>query len=124
MPDDVEVLETAIDLLPELRASAIALRQARRIGLTYPIEDPKTLAKLLDKGAMKEAGYSINFADIISLLPPEYFPISDEGELIGRTYAAFVRCREGLSEASRADDRSLQQLRLLASRAGSARKDG
>lgn len=92
-PDDFEAMDVALSLIPELRLVALAIRRARRTGLTYPLTSPDQLKQLLGgKRKLVAAGHHIDAKSIRRYLIADDFPIENEGELASIVYIALNRC--------------------------------
>jgi hypothetical protein len=100
--DDFEVLDLALQLIPELRLCALALKRARAAKLQYPIESVDALTGLLPNERFVGAGHHITSRDMRHYLPAEFFPIAHEGELVSRLYLALTRCKHELTLAASA----------------------
>jgi hypothetical protein len=92
-PADFEVVDLVLGQVPELRICAMALKRARAKHLKYPVKDAAALAGLLENGRFVGGGHAFVEKDIGTFMPPEFFPIHDEGEFVSRMYIALVRCR-------------------------------
>jgi hypothetical protein len=94
-PEDVDILDLVLHLRPELRICAEAVRQARLVGLEYPVTSVDDIFEMwrTDLGP-RFPGVPVAIArdDVRQLFPPEVFPINDEAELIVRTNFAIHRC--------------------------------
>ena len=88
-PDDVEVLQNALDLIPDLPAVAYAAKLARA-RLRFPVKSHDELRGIF-------AGRpSIRFRDRVAavkhvdrFLPREFFPIASERDLMCKLLVAF-----------------------------------
>jgi hypothetical protein len=102
--DDFEILDLTLYLVPELRVCALALKMARAVGIRYPIENPDEIVDLVDEDAgFAGGGYEFSRAVARVYLPPEYFPIEHEGELISRVFLALMRARNEAAQAAHAE---------------------
>jgi hypothetical protein len=93
-PDDFDILNMTLDLVPELRICAETVKRARRIGLRFPVRRPEALFDLLEGEVFEGESHRITKKDISRYMPPGFFPIDNENELIGRVYVALVRCNQ------------------------------
>ena len=91
--DDIDILDLALMRNPELRVCAWAVKQARATGLKYPVLGPTGLFSLHPSEEVAVAGHRITRDAVIRHMPPEFFPITNEAELIDRVHIALVRCR-------------------------------
>jgi hypothetical protein len=98
-PKDFEVLDLALNVDPELRLSALAVKRARQAGLKYPVTGADDLAALFDRSGFRGGGHTIVPADAAKYMPAEFFPIAHEGELVSRIYIALRRCNHEASLA-------------------------
>jgi hypothetical protein len=92
-PSDFEVVDLVLGQIPELRICAFALKRARATKLQFPIAEAKTLFPLLEKRQFEGGGHEFGTKDIATFMPPEFFPILDEGEFVSRMYVALLRCK-------------------------------
>jgi hypothetical protein len=94
-PEDFDILDLTLSLMPELRICAAAVKRARSAKLRYPISSPDQLNALLDNGKhASSGGHEIKAEDIPKYMPKEFFPIEHEGALISRIYIALIRCNQ------------------------------
>ena len=115
-PDDLEVMDIALDQIPELRICAAILKTARASKLKYPVKSKEALTGLLPQKAVAAEGHRITPDLIDRYLRNEYLPIKNERELVARCYLAFVACREDISWAARAPEHApalLKEYQLL-----------
>lgn len=91
---DREILVKIIDIIPELRICAEAAMRARAANVQYPIEDHKSLSKLLKEEVYESDGHTITRPQIRELMTSELFPIDDEEDLVRKVYMGLLRCRE------------------------------
>ncbi len=101
--EDFDVIRQVLDVVPELKISALAIKRIRSAKLKYPIETPKVLQKLLEKEEVLE-GHHISRNTIDLFMTKELFPINDERELASRTYLCLIRCKEAMAWAAQAPD--------------------
>ena len=101
-PGDFEVMDLALDHIPELRLCAGIVKAAKSAKLPYPVKSREALVKLLPKKKIFVEGHHIRAALIERYMPGEYFPIANEKELIARCYLALMRCKEDMVWAARA----------------------
>jgi hypothetical protein len=116
-PDDFEIMDLALDHIPELRLCAGIVKTARRAQLQYPVKSSKALQALLPKKSMFVEGHHLHAALIERYMPTAYFPITNERELIARCYIALMRCREDISWAARAPSYASSLLKQYSSAA-------
>jgi hypothetical protein len=93
LPSDFEVVDLVLGLIPELRVCAVALKRARAAGLKFPVTNPQGLFALFDGKIFTGAGHRFDTSDVSRCMPPEFFPIASEGELVSRIYIALIRCK-------------------------------
>src|SRR3712207_3199602 len=99
---DFELLDLVLDLIPELRICALALKRARTKQVTYPLKSHREIIELLQEKELLVEGHRITGSHIERYMTEELFPITDERELISRVYLALCRCNEELAWAARA----------------------
>jgi hypothetical protein len=111
-PDDFEILDLTVGLMPELRICAQAVKMARAAGIRYPIDGPDEIVDVVDEHTgFVGGGYEFSRERARVFLSPDLFPIEHEGELISRVFLALMRARrEGalaadLFESARAAER-------------------
>jgi hypothetical protein len=98
--DDVDVLDLTLNLIPELRICALAVKRARARGVPYPINDHEAIVSLLPRKVFYAAGHRISSAAIQAYVPASFFPIHTEAELQQRIYIALLRCKADTSLVS------------------------
>jgi len=91
--EDAEILDLVLNIRPELRVCAEAVRQARRVGLQYPITSVAGFLQGLGPRPFPGIAVEIKDDDIRRLFPAEWFPIDDEVDLVMRIYLAIQRCQ-------------------------------
>jgi hypothetical protein len=89
---DLDLVELALCVHPELRIVVLIGQQARARGLRYPIEDVEELAALAGDERMELGEHVVDADSIRHAVPPEWFPISHEGELLTVVHRALLRC--------------------------------
>jgi hypothetical protein len=99
--EDADILDLVLHVQPELRICAEAVRQARQVGLQYPILSADVfLQRLVDRaGRFPGTATDVTAEAINRLFPAEWFPINDEIDLITRTHLAVQRCNQELMES-------------------------
>ena len=110
---DFEIVDLVLGQIPELRICAIALKRFRALKLKFPVKSQKSLNVLIGNKSFKGGGHIIGTKDIARYMPSEFFPISDEGELVSRVYIALIRCKHEAAmkvNASRYDPKNQEQL--------------
>jgi hypothetical protein len=87
--DDVELLASVIEVIPNLTEVAHATKLVRT-QLTYPIDNRASLMELFaGKKSMRLGQRSITLTQIERFLPENFFPIESERDLICRLLIAF-----------------------------------
>ncbi len=99
-PGDFEVLDLVLHLIPELRICGLAVKQARAAKVKYPITKVDEVVRLLESKTLEVAGHLITEKDVRVYLPPEFFPIEHEGDLVSKTYIGLLRCNRDVQLAS------------------------
>jgi hypothetical protein len=112
--DDFKVLDLVLDIVPELRICALAVKRSRETGIEYPLQSPEHLSKLLFEGELVVEGHRITNALIGRYMSAEMFPIANEEELASRAYVALCRCNEDTAWAARAPDYAAELLKDFA----------
>lgn len=101
--NDVDLLEEAVNLLPEIRLCALALKQSRRLKVAYPIKNHKGLNELLDgEKIIKKGRHSFSPPHIKHYVTKEQFPINNEADLASAVYLGLCRCNEDMKWAAKA----------------------
>jgi hypothetical protein len=112
--EDFEVLDLALDQVPELRICAGIVKAARASKLRYPVKSHSELERLLPAKEVVVEGHLLRSGLITRYMPKEFYPIHDERELITRCYIGLIRCREDLAWAARAPAYATSLLKELA----------
>jgi hypothetical protein len=102
--DDFDVVVQVIDIIPELKICALALKRARTLKIEYPIRSVEGILKLLQEKEVLEEGHIITPKHIKHYMTEDQFPINDEHELALHVYLSLCRCNEDLAWASQAPD--------------------
>lgn len=97
-PEDVEVLDLALSVVPDLRICALALKQARARRMAYPVKSADDLIAHLDDGRLVAGRHVIDAQEIRAYLHPGFFPIEHEGALLSAVYAGL--CRQRIEQAA------------------------
>lgn len=92
-PDDIDILDLALIRNPELRICAWIVKRARMTGLKYPVLGPQGLFSLYSSEEVVIAGHRLSRDDVTRLMPPEFFPITNEEALMDRAHIAFIKCQ-------------------------------
>jgi hypothetical protein len=92
-PEDFEVLELSLALIPEVRVCAQVLKWAREANLKYPVMSPAGLTTAMRRKTFTGGGHTLDAKGILTFMTSEYFPINDEGDLLSRSYMALLRCK-------------------------------
>lgn len=93
-PDDFDVVALALDVVPDLRICALALKHARAKKVRYPVKSLADLLSYLDKGRLVAGEHVIDVEEIKAYMHEGFFPIEHEGVLLSRVYAALGRHRQ------------------------------
>jgi hypothetical protein len=91
--EDLDLLDVVLGLAPELRCTVLIGQEARKRGLSYPVESVNQLVDLLDGTALTVDNYQLDARTLRKFVPPERFPIQHEVELMALIHMALVRCR-------------------------------
>jgi len=106
---DFEILELTISLIPDLRICALALKEARRVKLRYPIKSVDELLRHLKKGQFVAGNHIIDSDEIRTYMPKEFFPVEHEGEFLSKLYAALGRQRNEMALLSAVDPKIVEK---------------
>lgn len=90
---DLKLLESVLELVPDLDIVAYAAKLARD-RVKYPVQDHAGFLPLFGKG--KSAQFKdrqITFEDVERFLPKDFFPIASERDLLCKLLIAFQRGR-------------------------------
>lgn len=99
-PEDFEILDLTLHLIPDLRICAFLLKEAQTKGVHYPIKSVDELLNHLEKGQLVAGHHIIDADEIRTYMPKEYFPIEHEGELLSKVFTALGRQRNEMSTLS------------------------
>src|SRR5687768_325714 len=69
-PEDFEVMDLVLHLLPELRICVLAAKRARQDKVKYPIKKVEDIVKLLHGKKFSGGGHRITEKEIRRFLPP------------------------------------------------------
>lgn len=114
-PQDFEVMDAALNHIPELRICTGIARHARQAKLRYPVKSTEALIKLLPKRDVYVEGHHLKAPLIERYMAKEYFPIANERELISRCYLALMRCKDDMAWAARAPSYATRLLKEFSS---------
>jgi hypothetical protein len=89
---DLELVDSVLCLVPELRAVVRFGQEARRRGLTYPVGSAKQLLAVLRKESFRLGEQRVDAASIVHALAKEWFPLAHEGEFLSVVHLAIRRC--------------------------------
>jgi len=99
-PEDFEVMELAMGVVPEVRLCAVVLKWARDGNLQYPVQGVDDIIQVFPHKQFVGCGHEIDPGGIRAFMAKEYFPIEHEGELLSRTYLALMRCKYEASKSN------------------------
>jgi hypothetical protein len=99
-PEDFEVMELAMGVVPEVRVCALVLKWMRDANLRYPVQTVDDIVQAFPHERFVGGGHMIDPDSIRAFMAKEYFPIEHEGELLSRTYLALMRCKNELSKSN------------------------
>lgn len=111
LAEDVDILNEALDIVPELKVCAVAVRQRRKTGTAYPITDDDTLFNLFEGEELAIANHRINRKLIGRYVHPGLFPINDDQALMRAVYLALSACNNDLAWALQAPPHAEELLR-------------
>jgi hypothetical protein len=90
---DLELLLSALQLIPDLEAVAYATKLARK-KLKFPLKSRSALRPLFDSaGSVRFRESTIKFAQVERFLPDDFFPIESERAFMTRALIAFQIAR-------------------------------
>jgi hypothetical protein len=98
-PEDLELVDNVLSVIPELRAVAFLGREARRRRLAYPVSGVEQLVALLRGDTFQVLGHLVDAESITEALPEEWFPLAHEGELLSAIHLGLRRCQAERAEA-------------------------
>ncbi len=90
---DLDLVDNALCLIPELRAVIRFGQEARRIGVTYPITSSKQLIGFLKRDSLRLGELRVDAKSMAHALAKEWFPLAHEGELLSAIHLAIGRCQ-------------------------------
>lgn len=96
-PEDFEVMELAMGVVPEVRVCALVLKWMRDANLQYPVLAVDEIVQAFPHERFVGGGHMIDSDGIRVFMAKEYFPIEHEGALLSRIYLALMRCKNELS---------------------------
>lgn len=112
--EDIDILNEVLDIVPELKVCAFAVRQRRKSGVAYPITSYDGLFNLFEGEDLAIANHRINRKLIERYLHPGLLPINDDQALMRAVYLALSACNNDLNWALQAPphaDELLQEIR-------------
>lgn len=112
-PEDFEILDLALCVIPDLRICALALKQARRTRLAYPVKSVEDLMPHLDEGRLVAGRHVIDADEIRTYLHPGLFPIEHEGALLSAVYAGLSRQRVERAAVAAVHRRTIERVVAL-----------
>lgn len=92
-PEDLDLLDAVLCVVPELRVVTRLAQLARQAGLAYPVRSTDELTAVLRGDRLTLGGHGLDAESIARVMPDEWFPIAHEGELLSMVHLALVRCR-------------------------------
>ena len=112
--NDFEILDMVLDQVPELRICATVIKRARIANIVYPIERSESLHVLFSGETFEGGGHRFGVDAVTHFMPTEFFPISNERELVSRVYIALVRCKHEDALAAHSSVELLRSQRVIA----------
>jgi hypothetical protein len=91
-PDDLDLLDNVLTVVPILRIVAAIGQETRRRGMTYPVSAVAELQSLLGDDTLVYGDHRIDRDTIAQAMPESWFPVTHEGELLSRVHLALLRC--------------------------------
>lgn len=90
---DTDLLESALELIPDLLPTVLVAKSVRE-KLTYPIKSIEVFEPYFTKNKISLPNKTtITYQQVQRFLPPEFFPIETERDLLCRLLIAFQRGR-------------------------------
>lgn len=108
---EVDILNEVLDIVPELKVCAEAVRLHRARKLSYPIVDHDALFDLFEGQHLAIANHQIDRNLIGRYVHAGLFPIVDDQALMRVVYMALGACNTDLSWALQAPPHAYQLLR-------------
>lgn len=99
--EDREVCLLAMDIVPELRIAALAVKRCRALGVNYPIESVDTIASFYDCERLSIDGHRIN-SEMLNRYLQDTLPILDDAHLARAVYLGLGRCNTDMAWALQA----------------------
>ena len=90
---DLDLVDNALCLIPELRAVIRFGQEVRRLGVTYPVTSSKQLIGLLKGHSLRLGELRVDAKSMAHALAKEWFPLAHEGELLSAIHLAIRRCQ-------------------------------
>jgi hypothetical protein len=102
--DDIDILNEVLDLIPELKISALAvkLQREKQCQCCYPINDHNALFDLFEGEEILVKYHRINLKLIQRYVQPSLFPIANDKELAQAVYLALASCNTDMNWALQA----------------------
>ena len=97
---DLALVNAALSLMPELQLAAHLLREAKSLGLAYPIRTVSDLHPLIPQGSLHAVGHIVNADEVDRFFPESYLPIADDDDFLRKVYMTLQRCRYEASTAA------------------------
>jgi hypothetical protein len=111
--DDVELLVTTLDLAPDLKVCALALKHHRdRNSSKYPLGSTDDLLSLFDGEQIEVLGHQIDRKHIERYVDPELFPIENDRALAAAVYLALSQCNTEMAWALQGPPHAYELLAL------------
>jgi hypothetical protein len=89
-PKDLHLLDLALSKAPELYLAAWAVKRRRELRLSYPLSNHRDLLKLMGNKEFAGGGYRIRPRDVARYMPPEFFPINTDEDLLVKVHIALA----------------------------------
>lgn len=91
-PDDLDLLDNVLTVVPILRIVAAIGQEARKRGLKYPVSAAGDLVSHLGDKPLRLGEHRVDKQTIVHAMAESWFPIAHEGELLSRVHLALIRC--------------------------------
>lgn len=88
-----DILDLVLEVVPELRICALAIRRVREKRVAYPLTEASQVQALMDEVVLQKEQHLITKPHVVQYLTVELFPVEDERDFAAKVYLALLRCR-------------------------------
>ena len=96
---DLSLANAALSLIPELQLATHLLREAKTLGLSYPITTVSELYPFIPQGSLHAVGHIVNADEVDRFFPEAYLPITGDDDFLRKVYMTLQRCKLEASTA-------------------------